>query len=267
MLLDDKKVNDLTLTDAHAHLPSKNVGLEAWLQGLAASNCTDLLVCANGPQEWQLLEAAVVAASSQPRQRLNIFAAKGLHPWSLNHWNDVEAESAFVELSETISRVDSPSNAIGECGLDFASKLSPQQKDRQIRYFSRQLQLAAEHDFPVIVHSVRALEATLKTIAAAPGNRPLMIHGFSGDKGVVARYLEVAAKRPIYFGVGGRLPDGLLAIPEDRLLIESDAETPGQLLKHHQLVAARRGEALVDLVYRNRRNLVALLGDRIGQIS
>ncbi len=113
---------------------------------------------------------------------------------------------------------------VGEIGLDYHYEdAAPRQV--QIDLFRRQLELAAEHALPVIVHDRDAHEDTLRILTEY---RPAgVLHCFSGS---VEMMREVVALG-MYIGLGGvttfknaRRPAAVAAaVPADRLLLETDA--------------------------------------------
>lgn len=74
----------------------------------------------------------------------NIFAAVGVHPHDAESFD----EEAMERLEELIAKEKVV--AVGEIGLDFFRDLSP--REIQIEAFKAQLELAAKHKKPVIIH-------------------------------------------------------------------------------------------------------------------
>ena len=115
--------------------------------------------------------------------------------------------------------------AVGECGLDYHYDHSP--RDRQRAAFAAQLTLAAEHDRPVVVHTREADADTGALIrdGAAAGARGVL-HCFTGPAVLARAGLDLGW----YVSFSGIITfrswtdDELLRlVPDDRLLVESDA--------------------------------------------
>jgi TatD DNase family protein len=106
-----------------------------------------------------------------------IQAAVGVHP----HHAGAMDEAAWVRLEALAA--DSATRAIGEIGLDFFRDLSP--RAAQHGALERQLELAARHGLPVLVHDRQAhAEVTGTLLAWAPTiDRDVrgVLHAFSGD--------------------------------------------------------------------------------------
>ena len=115
--------------------------------------------------------------------------------------------------------------AVGECGLDYHYDHSP--REAQLAAFEAQLELAAELDAPVVVHSREADDdmTALVVHAAAAGVRGVL-HCFTGPHAVA----ETALARGWYVSFSGIVTFKkwddialLRLVPDDRLLVESDA--------------------------------------------
>lgn len=166
------------------------------------------------------------------------YFALGLHPWFMaEHGEDEEAiEQALVELEKAVIR-EKP-QAIGECGLDFMVEFRdrPREEALQKRLFIGQVQLAKRYNLPLIIHTRKSLDATLKILRQQGQKRPLrgVLHSVNGS----LQQLEQALELGLYLGFGGastypraqNLHRLLKATPLDRLLIETDG--PYQKSRH-----------------------------------
>jgi len=113
--------------------------------------------------------------------------------------------------------------AFGEIGLDFNRNFSPPEVQR--KWFNRQLDVAAECDLPLVIHSRDADEDVYAILESSPHRRGV-IHAFPGGVALAERYLALG----FYLGIGGiltydktgRLEAVVQAAPLDRLLLETD---------------------------------------------
>jgi TatD DNase family protein len=114
-----------------------------------------------------------------------------------------------------------------------------------------QLRLAAERNLPVSIHCLRAWGPLLEILRREPRpQRGLVLHSYGGSAELVAPLAKLGA----YFSLPGyfaherkhRQREAFLAVPPDRLLIETDA--PDQLLpaerNRHPLADASTGKVL-----------------------
>ena len=115
--------------------------------------------------------------------------------------------------------------AVGEIGLDYHYDHSP--RDRQRAAFGAQLELAGELARPVVVHTREAEDDTRAMVeAAGRGGVVGVLHCYTGSVALAEAALAVGW----YVSFSGIITfkrwtdDALLrAVPEDRLLVESDA--------------------------------------------
>ncbi|MDD5677603.1 MAG: TatD family hydrolase [Kiritimatiellae bacterium] len=121
--------------------------------------------------------------------------------------------------------------AVGEIGLDFHH--SRDTMPAQIELFRHMLTLARDRRLPVCVHTREAEAETLAALrehAAAwsgPAGRIGVMHCFTGGEGftrdLLALGLYISFSGIITFKKSGSLREVAARVPEDRLLIETDA--------------------------------------------
>ena len=161
---------------------------------------------------------AVALAETAPGK---LYATAGVHP---HHAADFDATSA--ELIAELALKDAVV-AVGECGLDYFRNFSP--REAQLRAFQSQLEIAATVNLPVFLHQrdahddfVEVLEPMLPKLSRA------VAHCFTGEGESLREYLEMG----LWIGItgwicderrGAHLHDIVSIIPDDRLLIETDA--------------------------------------------
>ena len=101
----------------------------------------------------------------------------GIHPAYIKT-SSIEEELAIIR--EKLSNKNCL--AIGEIGLD---KLCETDFELQIDVFERQLQLASEYRFPVIIHSVRAYQEILHIRKKLKLTIPFIFHGFNKNEQIL----------------------------------------------------------------------------------
>ena len=115
--------------------------------------------------------------------------------------------------------------AVGECGLDYHYDHSP--RDRQRQAFAAQLAIAHTHARPVVVHTRLAEDDTRAMVveAASAGVRGVL-HCYTGSHALAEAALAggwyVSFSGIVTFGKWGD-DDLVRLVPDDRLLVESDA--------------------------------------------
>ncbi|BBN83168.1 3'-5' ssDNA/RNA exonuclease TatD [Pseudoalteromonas sp. A25] len=114
--------------------------------------------------------------------------------------------------------------AVGECGLDFNRDFSP--RPQQIEIFTQQLSLAQQLAMPVYLHERDAFN-TMQT-ALTQVNVQGVLHCFTGNKAALEFYLDYGLMIGVTGWVcderrGAQLQQLIPLIPDDKLLIETDA--------------------------------------------
>jgi TatD DNase family protein len=162
--------------------------------------------------------AAMQLAQAWPGQ---LYATAGIHPHHASEFDAFTEELLADLLANDLVK------AGGECGLDYNRNFSP--KDAQIFAFERQLGLAIAANKPVFLHQRDAHDDFLAILKQARASLVgAVVHCFTDTRAALADYLQLDC----YIGVTGWICDErrgahLLAavpdIPDDRLLIETDA--------------------------------------------
>ena len=201
--------------DSHAHLadPAFDADREEVI-ARARSAGVRAIVCIG--ESLAAADRAEAIARAHPGY---IAWTAGVHPHDaadFDTWRDLPALSAHLERGAV---------AVGECGLDYHYDHSPRPKQRQA--FAEQLALARELGRPVVVHTREAEEdtAAMVTEAGAAGIRGVL-HCFTGSAGLARTGLDAGWMISFSGIITFRkwTDDALLRlVPDDRLLVESDA--------------------------------------------
>lgn len=146
-----------------------------------------------------------------------VYAAVGYHPESVDNGTCFN-ERHMLKLIKENKVV-----AIGEIGLDYYWDTTF--KENQIEMFERQLQFAAAHSLPVIIHDREAHADTLQLIKKHKPNG--VLHCFSGSVEMAKEVVGLG----LYIGVGGvvtfknskKIVEVIKEIPLERILLETDA--------------------------------------------
>ena len=200
--------------DSHVHLADPafdadrdDVIERARLTGASA------LVCIG-----ESLGTARRAADIAARHSGFVYHTAGVHPYDAARFDVVrDADGIRTEVARGAV-------AIGECGLDYHYDVP---RDRQREAFTAQLVLARELGKPIIVHTREAEDDTRDMIVdAGRGGVVGVLHCYTGSAALAAAAIEVGW----YVSFSGIVTfkkwtdEGLLRlVPDDRLLVESDA--------------------------------------------
>ena len=148
-----------------------------------------------------------------------IHTAVGIHPHDATDVGDEELE----EIARVAERGEAC--AIGEIGLDYHYDFCPAEKQREI--FARQLEIAKATNLPVIIHN---RESTADVLALMrehqDGSLRGQFHCFDRPPDVAKEVLDLGFHISFTGNVtfkNSRLEDTVGAVPDDRLLVETDS--------------------------------------------
>jgi len=201
------------LADSHCHLTeaffagNEDVVLErARAVGAGLFAC-----CAARPPLWR---DTIKFASSHE----GVAPVLGLHPWFC-----AEVPADWKETLETLF-AEHPF-AVGECGLDAVRGPEPEVQEAALSF---QLEFAARHKVPVVIHCVQAWGRLAELLEPyAPFANGLVLHSYGGGAGMVSRFAKMGAYFSFSPAVANermkKMRGGALAAPQGRILFESDA--------------------------------------------
>lgn len=207
------------MIDSHCHLADEAfvadlqaVTDRARLAGLESALC---ILSADEPDE--VARASAVAAS-WPAVR---FAA-AIHPHRAGAYAH-RADQAVDLVREAIERVGAV--AVGEMGLDYHYDFAPRNVQQDV--FAAQADFAASRGLPVVIHTREAMDDTLAILRPRRASLRGVMHCFTGTVDEARAALEVgffiSLSGILTFPRAGTLVDVARLVPEDRLLIETDA--------------------------------------------
>jgi TatD DNase family protein len=217
-------------------------------------------------------EAAVALCT---RYTPHLYCTVGVHPH-----DSASVPTGWIDRLEKLAGSGAV-RAIGETGLDFNRNYSPQPVQRDV--FDAQLALAARLQLPVFVHDRDSNGAVADALTRhRAGLCDVVVHCFTGTKSDLRRYLDLGCHIGITGWIcderrGSALKQLVPQIPDDRLLIETDApfllprtmtprpkgrrNEPGYLIWVARTVAEARGqtvEVVNEITRSNARRVFAL---------
>jgi TatD DNase family protein len=188
---------------------------EAMMQRAATAGVTTMIV--TGSSDGSNRRAAELAES---RPGI-LYSTAGVHPHHASDYTD-DSDALIRALVGKPTVV-----AVGECGLDYFRNFSP--REAQLDAFRRQLDIAKDTNLPVFLHQRDAHDDFVEILESAlPELSRAVAHCFTGEHESLREYLAMG----LYIGITGwicderrgqHLHDIVEFIPDDRLLIETDA--------------------------------------------
>ena len=162
----------------------------------------------------------------QAKRHKGMYVAAGIHPSDGQRCADPIAELAALEalLGTPESRAAQKIVALGEIGLDYHYEGTD--KEKQAFMLEEQLKMAERHGLPVIIHDREAHGDCFDAICRHPLVTGVF-HSYSGSaemaKDLVRRGWYISFSGVVSFKNAHRVREVVAAIPEDRILIETDA--------------------------------------------
>jgi len=148
----------------------------------------------------------------------DVWATVGIHPEGAAA-ADAEALQALRSLARHPRVV-----AVGETGLDYVHERAP--RAVQAHAFRAHVRLARETGLPLVVHN-REAHDDVDRILREEGASAVVMHCFSGTPEVAARWAAMgwmlSFAGPLTFAKAEALRETARCVPDDRLLIETDA--------------------------------------------
>ena len=208
--------------DSHCHLTDDRLfpQLADVLERAASSHVEAMLSISS-----DLDDTARILELCQPNR---IWASAGVHPASALQWDDENSAEKLTQFAR-----DERVLAIGEIGLDYI--YDDQHPDypgatraRQAEVFEAQLQIASNHNLPIVIHNREADEDLLAIVSAWKDRlNGGVFHCFGSSPAIARRALDLG----FYLGFTGivsfknaRQTHAVAALcPLDKMLIETDA--------------------------------------------
>lgn len=149
----------------------------------------------------------------------DVYATVGLHPHDAQQFE----ESKFQELKNWVKH--EKVKAIGEIGLDYFRNLTPQEIQKDV--FRRFVRLGIESDLPLVIHSRESYSDIYAILREFGTKHRGLMHCFSGNRGDMDTALElglhISFAGPITYKKNDELRQWMAQVPQDRLLVETDA--------------------------------------------
>jgi TatD DNase family protein len=204
------------LVDSHCHLNYKGLveDQDAVIARARAAGVGTMLNISTRASEW---DAVIATAERDP----DIWATVGIHP----HEADAHPD---IDTGKLIAAASHPKViGIGETGLDYYYDHSD--RDRQKSSFRSHIAASRETGLPLIVHTRDAEQDTAEILADEMGKGAFtgIIHCFTASadfaEKALALGLHISLSGIVTFKNAKDLQETAKNIPEDRLLVETDA--------------------------------------------
>ena len=212
------------LFDSHAHYYDRRFeglegGADALLEALFKGEVGYIVNVGTDPENSR----TVIAEAARWQ---GMYAAVGIHPGDCQWIEDVESALDAIEnmIMNKNSRRAQKIVALGEIGLDY--HYDDTDKEKQAYFFDRQLHMARKSERPVIIHDREAHGDCFDTICRYPDVTGVF-HSYSGSaemaRDLVRRGWYISFSGVATFKNAPKVREAIAAVPNDRILIETDA--------------------------------------------
>jgi len=204
----------MELIDTHCHLTFDELAgdVPAIVERSKAAGVTAWITVGTDPNENQ-------KAIELANKFANMYAAVGIHP----HDAKTVTVGTIAQLKELAQ--NEKAVAIGETGLDYHYDLSLHEDQRRV--FAQHLELAAELNLPVIIHSRKAFDETIEILDRHGQDvKKIVFHCFSGSaeqaKIILSKGYHISFTGVVTFKNANRTREAAKVVPLDRLMLETD---------------------------------------------
>ena len=206
--------------DSHAHYYDERfseeleMGVDTLIDTLLADNVSYIVNIGTSPETSRL-------AIHQAKKHENMYTAIGIHPSDTRFLSDMDAELA--DIRNLILDSSNKCVCLGEIGLDY--HYPDTDKERQMRYFVAQMEMARELNIPVCIHDRESHADVMEIIRRYPEVKGVL-HSFSGSAEMAEELVKlgwmISFSGTLTF-TNARKPKEVAArIPHECVMIETD---------------------------------------------
>lgn len=234
--------------DSHCHLTFDAL----WQQAdgvLDRARAAGVAACVTIATDLSDAERALALSA----RHCDVYTVCGIHPHEA-----AKAPPGWIEALSALAARDDV-YGVGETGLDYHYDFADRPTQHDV--FARQLAIARRAGKPVVIHCREALDDALSVLAEAGPLPNVVFHCFTEDEAAARRILDrgfwISLTGVVTFRKSDALRRVAAMIPEDRLMIETDApylspepvrnvrpNEPAHLVHTARRIAAARGTSL-----------------------
>ena len=198
------------MIDTHCHVLKEE--MDNYIDIINECNSKDISMIINGYDNKSNKEVIELANKYN-----NVYSAIGLNYDGIDNFNDKDIED-LEELIKSNKIV-----AIGEIGLDYY--WTKDNKDKQIYFFEKQLELAEKYNLPVIVHARESIQDTYNILKKYKVKGTM--HCYSGSLEMAKEFIKLGFKigvdGPITYKNNVKGVEVVKEIPIESILLETDS--------------------------------------------
>lgn len=206
------------LIDSHCHLPHASISAKQLIDNAHNEGVVGLINIGTSISDNK--SALKIAESFS-----NVYSTIAIYP----HENmDKSLEDLKKHLEEMLTSNNGKIVAIGECGIDITEWKGGRSVEDQIKLFEMQINVALDHDLPLVIHTRNGDELVLNLFNKYRNSRLRgVIHCFSSSWEVAQKYLDlgfcISFSGLITYPSRKQLLETVKGVPDDKFLVETDA--------------------------------------------
>lgn len=211
------KAHQFKLVDSHAHIDMPDFNRDRTLvMDRACQQGVGRILC---PLDLCSEESLKNGLKIKEDVGSQVFLAAGVHPHQAGQFN-----SGHLETLKKLA-AEKKIIAVGEIGLDFYYNFSAPQKQEEV--FRLQLELAAELNLPVVIHSRLAEKKLLELVPATGFNSRGILHCYTESLNTARKMIErgfmISFSGILTYPRAEALRETARQLPLDCLLVETDS--------------------------------------------
>ena len=201
-------------TDTHCHLDMLQENIPFVLKRAAQKEVSRIITIATDKKSSEKV-------CNYVRNYPEVYGTVGIHPHDAKAVQKTDYDFIAAQLVKEKKII-----ALGECGYDFHYNHSSYSEQKQV--FCKQLEIALETDYPVVIHSREAEEETMQILLPfLKKGLKVLLHSFTSSQ----KLANFGVQFDCYFSFNGIITFSNAAhflqlfkkIPIDRVLLETDA--------------------------------------------
>ena len=206
--------------DSHAHYYDERfseeltMGVDEFIDTLLTDKVSYIVNISASPETARLVV-------EQAKKHDRMYTAIGIHPSDTRFLFDMESE--LREIRDMILDPENKCVCLGEIGLDY--HYPDTDKEKQMRYFKAQMELARELDIPVCIHDRESHADVMDVIRAFPEVKGVL-HSFSGSREMAEELVKlgwmISFSGTLTFTNARRPKEVASVLPHDMVMIETD---------------------------------------------
>ena len=206
--------------DSHAHYYDERfseeleMGVDEFIDTLLTEKVSYIIDIGASPATSRLV-------IEQAKKHENMYCAVGIHPSDTRFLTDMETDLA--EIREMILDKSNKVVCLGEIGLDY--HYPDTDKEKQMRYFEAQMQMAEELNIPVCIHD-RESHADVMDVIRRFSRVKGVLHSFSGSVEMAEELVKlgwmISFSGTLTFTNARKPKEVAAALPHEFVMIETD---------------------------------------------